>query len=59
MRTNTFLEFLNDYALRNHCKVYFRAVTYAFREQEIDNFHEIGTKEHSFWFTKFSTNNYL
>ncbi len=59
LNSNRLISFLNNYAEKQHCNIYIGAVTYEYKEQEIDEFYRKGTKMNSFLFTKFSLNNYL
>lgn len=54
-----YIDILNKYAEKRNCKIYVGAVSYEYKEQDIDLFYERGTKWNSFWFTKFSLKNYL
>lgn len=56
---NNYFDELNKYAEKHNCKIYVGAVSYEYKEQDIDLFYEKGTKWNSFWFTKFSLKNYL
>lgn len=56
---NNLLACWNKYAEKHNCKIYIGAVSYEYKEQDIDQFYEKGTKWNSFWFTKFSLKNYL
>lgn len=56
---NELLAVLNKYGEKHNCKIYIGAVSYEYKEYDIDQFYEKGTKWNSFWFTKFSLKNYL
>ena len=59
LNSNRLISFLNNYAEKQHCNIYIGAVTYEYKEREIDEFYRKGTKMNSFLFTKFSLINYL
>lgn len=55
---NAFFDLLNTYATFNDSQVYCGAVTYAYRDYEIDSFYS-GEKNRYIWFGDFSLLNYL